>query len=115
LVRSPIPCTRQCTSHDARTGGDPDTDAARRFRIGGSSESHDRACFRAGDPPTLTLALDVCGEPTSSRSRSSQAYAERMGGIGPDEGGGTGGGSVCALYGVYLAVGSGSYVSAFRE
>ena len=61
------------------------------------------------------LALDVCGEPTSSRSRSSQAYAERMGGIGPDEAGGTGGGSVCALYGVYLAVGSGSYVSAFRE
>ncbi len=58
-----------------------------------TSESHDRACFRAGDPLTLTLALDVCGEPTSSRSRSSQAYADRIGGRG---GGGGGGG--CAVY-----------------
>lgn len=66
-------------------------DPARRFRSGGSSESHDRACFRAGDPPTLALALDVCGEPKSSRSRSSHAYAERIGGTGPDEDGGGGG------------------------
>jgi hypothetical protein len=56
-----------------------------------TSESHVRACFRAGDPPTLALALDVCGEPTSSRSRSSHAYAGRIGGMGigaKDSGGG---------------------------
>jgi len=68
-------------THAARIGGEPDTDPARRLRIGGSSVSHVRACFRAGDPPTLALALDVCGEPTSSRSRSSQVYAGRIGGM----------------------------------
>ena len=36
MLRSPFPCTRQCMSHDARIGGDPDTEPARRFRIGGS-------------------------------------------------------------------------------
>lgn len=69
-------------AHAACIGGESDTDPARRLRIGGSSESHVRACFRAGEPLTLTLVLDVCGEPASSRSRSSQAYAERIGGIG---------------------------------
>jgi hypothetical protein len=65
-----------------------------------TSESHDRACFLAGDPLTLTLALDVCGEPTSSRSRSrsSQAYTERIGGNDDDAGGG--GGSGWAVYDV---------------
>lgn len=64
-----------------------------------TSASHDRACFRAGDSPTLTLALDVRGESTSSRSRSSQAYADRIGGISPDDDGG--GGRGCAVYGEY--------------
>ena len=64
-----------------------------------TSESQDRACFRAGDPLTLALALDVCGEPMSSRSRSrsSQVYAERIGGndvvdVGCVNDGGGGGG-----------------------
>jgi hypothetical protein len=60
-----------------------------------TSASHDRACFRAGDSPTLTLALDVRGESTSSRSRSSQAYADRIGGMSPDDDGG--GGRGCAV------------------
>jgi hypothetical protein len=97
-------------SHDACTGGDPDTDPAKRFRIGGSSESHDRACLRAGDPPPLVLALDVRGESMSSRSRSSQVYAERIGGIGPDDDNGGGG---WAVYGAYRE-GSDSYVDALR-
>ena len=32
------------------------------------------------------LALDdACGDPKSSRSRSSHAYAERIGGMGPED------------------------------
>jgi hypothetical protein len=76
------------TIHAACIGGESDTDPARRLRNGGSSESHVRACFRAGDPPTLALALDVCGEPTSSRSRSSQVYAGRIGGMVTEASGG---------------------------
>jgi len=73
-----------------------------------TSESHDRACFLAGDPLTLTLALDVCGELTSSRSRSSQAYTERIGGSDDDAGSGSG----WAVYDVlYRAAESRSYES----
>jgi hypothetical protein len=75
-----------------------------------TSESHDRACLRAGDPPPLVLALDVRGESMSSRSRSSQVYAERIGGIGPDDDNGGGG---WAVYGAYRE-GSDSYVDALR-
>jgi hypothetical protein len=75
-----------------------------------TSESHDRACFRAGDPPTLALALDdACGDPESSRSRSSHAYAGRIGGMSPDEGGGRGW-VECGAY----RIGSESYVDNLR-
>jgi len=97
-------------SHETSIGGDLDTDPALRFRIGGSSESHDRACFRAGDPPTLALALDdACGDPESSRSRSSHAYAGRIGGMSPDEGGGRAW-VECGAY----RIGSESYVDNLR-
>lgn len=75
-----------------------------------TSESHDRACFRAGDPPTLALALDdACGDPESSRSRSSHAYAGRIAEMSPDEGGGRGW-VECGAY----RIGSGSYVDNLR-
>jgi len=56
LVRSPIPCTRQCTSHDARIGGDPDTDVARRFRIGGSYKEKNKKVESA---PKLSKRRDT--------------------------------------------------------
>jgi len=60
----------------------------------------------------LALALDdACGEPISSRSRSSHAYAERIGGMGPeddDERGG--GGAECGAY----RSGSESYMDNLR-
>ena len=74
-----------------------------------TSESHDRACLRAGDPPTLALALDdACGDPESSRSRSSHAYAGRIDGISPDDA--VGRWAACGAY----RIGSESYVDNLR-